>query len=455
MSTTKGGTQVVVRGLRQAVAVHNYTVRATRGPDEGKHWEVSAPRAVIGCGEGADVVLTDDTVSRRHCELSVQDDRYVLRDLSSTNGTMVDDVEIIQAFVSPGSGIRVGQSELCFEPRVEWRMVQPERSGSFGDLVGESEAMKTLYSVLDCVATTRLTVLFQGDTGTGKEIAARALHRQSDRRAGPFVVLDCGIVGHELIESELFGHEKGAFTGADQARAGCFEAARGGTVLIDEIGELPLHLQPKLLRVLERREVRRLGGSRMIDVDVRVVAATLRNLADMVEKGTFREDLYYRLAEVVVQMPSLHERQEDVPLLAKKLLEMEARGERSRTLTTKAEAWLEQRSYPGNVRELRTLLRRALAFGEAETIRVDDLLEAEKLGGHGYRREELMSVEQIAVGDDRPIKEARREWLSVLEPRYLRGLVERFGGDLASAAKHAELHERSLLRLHRQYELKQ
>ncbi|MEM9193947.1 MAG: sigma 54-interacting transcriptional regulator [Myxococcota bacterium] len=450
-----GGTQVAVRGDRRSLAVHRQALVAVRGPDTGSRWVVDGPRAVVGSGRGSDVALADDTVSSRHCELSVRDGRYVVRDLESTNGTLVDGVDVVEAFIGYGTRLQLGESELRFEPELEWVLLDQLDLGSFGGLVGNSEAMREIHGVLRRIANTRLTVLFCGQSGTGKEVAARSLHAESNRRAGPFAVLDCGALSVDLVEAQLFGHERGAFTGADRSRLGCFESARGGTLLIDEVGELPLSLQPKLLRVLERREVRRIGGSAFVDVDVRVVAATHRDLEAMVSAGSFREDLYFRLAEVVVPLPPLSERVEDIPLLAAGLVEEEGRRRGNHfTMAAPAWDWLKGRPFAGNVRELRTLLRRAMAMAQGSTIDVFELEKANALGGSGYRPVEQVSDRAIPVGDETTIKGARDQWLRVLEPRYLRGLLQRYGGDLDEAARHAGLHRKSLLRLLNQYGLR-
>ncbi|MGB0680484.1 MAG: sigma 54-interacting transcriptional regulator, partial [Polyangiales bacterium] len=255
---------------------------------------------------------------------------------------------------------------------------------------------------------------------------------------------------------ELFGHEKGAFTGADRQRAGAFELADGGTIFLDEIGELPLHLQPKLLRALERREVKRLGASRSLDVDVRVVAATHRDLLQMVAQGEFREDLYYRLAEVVVALPPLRERREDVPLLARRIMQAHApRGCKVQHIEDSAMQALQMRDWLGNVRELRNVLRRALALSSGPTLRAADvgrlLTRPSRLPPAPGGGDATGSTE---VGEHLPIKEARERWLGPLEREYLTRVVRDSAGNLDRAAERAGIHRKSLERLLRQHGLK-
>ncbi len=313
-------------------------------------------------------------------------------------------------------------------------------SGRFGDLHFASSAMREAAALLAKVAPTDLSCVVTGETGTGKELAARALHQHSDRAAMPFVVVDCGSVQRNLIESELFGHERGAFTGAERARAGAFETADKGTLFLDEIGELPLDLQPKLLRVLERGEIKRLGASRRVVVDVRVVAATHRDLPAMVDAETFREDLFYRLAEVVVALPALRDRVGGAAFLAERFLK-DLNGE----LTPGAKDALNTRRWPGNVRELRNVLRRAAVMSEGpiEAAHFAPLVTGAQV-----------SRDAVPLSDHLPLKEARELWLEPLERRYLVAVLARHEGDLTSAAAHIGLHKKSLERLLRKHALK-
>jgi len=318
----------------------------------------------------------------------------------------------------------------------------------FGELYGDSTPMREVFGLLARVAPTDLGVVLLGETGTGKELAARALHAEGERAGAPFVVLDCGAIQPNLIESELFGHERAAFTGADRPRKGAFEVADGGTIFLDEIGELPLELQPKLLRVLERREVQRLGASRPEAIDVRLVAATHRNLAQMVTAGTFREDLYFRLAEMEIRLPPLRDRKEDIPLLARRMLaELAEAGGPTVPLSDAALQTLKRRDWPGNVRQLRNVLRRAAVMATGETIEPEDL-ESLPISGPPP------SAPEATVDASLPLKEARDAWSAPLERDYLERVLRHHVGDLDAASAHAGIHRKSFERLLRRHDLK-
>src|SRR5689334_24314046 len=271
---------------------------------------------LLGTHPSADVVLDDPMVSRLHARLDVEDEDYVLRDLGSTNGTRVGATRIREACLEDGSVLELGGTRISFRLLDEPFEIRLADSDRFEGLIGRSVAMRELFAICDRVAPTEVPVIIQGETGTGKDLVARAIHERSLRRGKPFVILDCAAIPPGLIESELFGHEKGAFTGATSARAGVFERADGGTVFLDELGELPLELQPKLLRCLESGEVTRVGGEQPVRVDFRVIAATHRDLPRSITENRFRADLYYRLAVIRIAVPPLRDRREDIPLLA-------------------------------------------------------------------------------------------------------------------------------------------
>jgi DNA-binding NtrC family response regulator len=441
------GSQVGVADGAARLARHRHRIRVVAGPDRGATKQIERTTIRIGTAESCDVCLRDDTVSRQHAELSVRGLTYVLRDLGSTNGTRINGVSIDTAYLEPGAHIAVGETELRFDSESSWVAVRLSSSDELGELYGRSSIMRAVFGVLERIAKTDLTCLLTGETGTGKDAAARALHALSDRREHPFVVLDCAALSGELADSEIFGHRRGAFTGADQSRAGAFERAHGGTVFLDEIGELPLDLQPKLLRVLERGEVRRLGDTVPITADARVVAATHRDLGAMVEAGTFREDLYHRLAEVNVHLPSLADRFEDLPELAARLLRSVAPSREVR-LTRDAIDYLVLRPWPGNVRELRNVLRRTAAFHPGATIDRGALLAAER------SIEPVTSgtdVVPVAVRADLPVGAARDHWIATLEKRYMEEVYAQHGGDLDAIAEHISLHRKSVFRLLRRH----
>jgi len=291
------------------------------GPERGR--EVTATRGVVRVGGARDndLVLSDDAVSRRHLEIRLRKDEVRVVDLGSTNGTTVDGVHIVEAVLSAASLIRLGASAIRVTPIDEPVAIALSSRERFGALLGRSVAMREVFSVLERVAPTDATVIVEGETGTGKELAAEAIHAHSPRAEGPFVAIDCGAIPPNLIEAELFGVVRGAFTGAVSDRRGVFEEADLGTLFLDEIGELPLELQPKLLRALEKREIRRVGATQPRKVDVRVVAATNRDLAVEMNRGSFREDLFFRLAVVSVKLPPLRARRDDIPLLVRHFVE--------------------------------------------------------------------------------------------------------------------------------------
>jgi two-component system, NtrC family, response regulator GlrR len=438
-----GGTTVVVGGAKP-LTVRRLSVRVIDGPDAGRTLINDGDQLVIGTHEGAQLVLTDPAVSRFHCQLELGDERVLLRDLESKNRTRLDGVTVLVAEVRDGSQIEIGRSKLDirFEPdKLELPLGE---ASSFCRMVGSSAPMRRAFSLLERAAESTATVLILGETGTGKEAAAEAVHEASDRADGPFVVVDCGAVPPQLLESELFGHVKGAFTGASSDRPGAFRAAHKGTLFLDEIGELELDLQPKLLRVLERRHVKKVGATSYEPVDVRIVAATHRDLRAEVNHGRFRADLYYRLAVVEIRLPPLRERIEDLPLLVEHLLESMgvaaghpfADSLRDRTFTKS----LSMHSWPGNVRELRNYLERCLALREHA-----ELSGAAALPDHSA---------EPAIDASVPLRHARDQWIARFEKRYLETLLERHVGNVSEAARAAGVNRGHLYRLLSRYGLK-
>ena len=389
------------RGQRPVVLKKVRLVVVT-GKDERKEVLLQKRAVTIGTLGDSDLALTDPTVSRSHAVVEEKADGYLLRDLGSTNGTFLDGVKVREAYLSAGSVIRLGQTEIAFSP-VEER-VENLRSSSdrFGELVGASAAMREVFGVLERVAPTDVSVLILGETGTGKELAARAIHGHSRRSEKPFVVFDCGAVAPNLIESELFGHEKGAFTDAVKSRQGAFELAQDGTIFLDEIGELTPTLQPKLLRALDQREIKRVGAEQPLGINVRVIAATNRNLEKEVQAGRFREDLYYRLSVVSVFMPPLRKRKEDIEKIAEHLLPGIS-GEMRKKLTglsPEAAEALRIYPWPGNVRELKNVLERAAALSDGERIEVRDLFLSQgkkSITIEGLSGKTLEEIEKAAI----------------------------------------------------------
>jgi DNA-binding NtrC family response regulator len=357
LSLAHDGDQLKLRSRKIRVAVLD-------GPDAGKVAELPGPEATVGSGPDCELTLKDPTVSRHHFTLRVDDVGLRVIDGRSRNGTLLDGVRVRDAYARLDSTIVAGATTLqlrLLDEMVELPLSAHER---FGALLGRSIPMRRLYTILERVAPTDASVLIEGETGTGKELAAEAIHEASARAQEPFIVVDCSAISANLIESELFGHVRGAFTGAASDREGAFEAAHGGTLFLDEVGELSLELQPKLLRALERQQIRRVGANTHRQVDVRVIAATNRDLSAEVERGRFREDLFYRLNVVRVTMPPLRERADDIPLLVNHLAEQLARRGQSPALSRQTVRALQAQAWPGNVRELRNAVARALSLGE-------------------------------------------------------------------------------------------
>jgi transcriptional regulator with PAS, ATPase and Fis domain len=407
------------------------------GPSRGSAVSVTTGGARVGAAPGNDLTLADPTVSRVHCEITQKGDALVLRDLGSTNGTWVEGVRLRDGDVPPGAIVRVGSSAFRVDVGEEPAFVELSSRASFGELVGASLEMRRLYAVLERVAGTDATVLVEGETGTGKDVLARSLHAASTRASGPFVAVDCGAIPENLIESELFGHVRGAFTGATSDRKGVFEEAHGGTLFLDESGEMPLTLQPQLLRAIESRSVRRVGSSAARAVDVRIVAATNRPLARCVNDGSFREDLFYRLAVVSLTLPPLRTRREDIPLLARHF-HAAIGGPGAGELPPELLVRLVGRSWPGNVRELRNFIERSISLGMLDT----------PAAGRPSRPPPgapLPSLDGM-IALELPLKEARQAWVESFESVYVRDILRRCGGNVTRAADRAGVSRRFLQR---------
>ena len=415
----------------------------------GQPHDFQAQLVRVGSRPGNDLVLEDSAVSRIHSEILADDIGYRIRDLDSLNGTWVDGFRVVEAYLRPRCLVRAGSSELRFSVLDAEVDIPATSSDGYGPLVGASIPMRELYAVIERAAPTDVTVLIQGETGTGKELVARALHEHSPRARGPFVVLDCGAVAANLLESEIFGHEKGAFTGAHARRVGLLEEADRGTLFIDEVGELPIELQPKLLRALEQREIRRLGGRETIPLDIRVVAATNRDLAVEVNRSAFREDLFYRLAVVQVTLPPLRERREDIVALTEHFVRRACQGDGQRAAQMLSgideENWkrLQAHPWPGNVRQLRNVIERTLALSDPLS------LAFELPGSEGPRAG--ATEDAPAVDLDRPYVEQKAEVMARFERAYLEGQLARHGGNFSRAAAAAGIDRMYFKRLIKKY----
>jgi transcriptional regulator with PAS, ATPase and Fis domain len=432
--TSLDDTATHAAGTETTLRVHAAVLDVAAGPDAGRNARVDRPTFVVGSGPGADLRLADPAVSREHVRIALEPAGVRVRDEGSKNGTWIGALRITDVLLTADTAIDVGKTKLLV--RVETAPIDLPLSAaaSFGGAIGVSPSMRHLFALLERAAASDVTVLLEGESGVGKEVLARAVHDRSARAGGPLVAVDCGAIPAGLVESELFGHERGAFTGATHARAGVFEQADGGTLFLDEIGELPLDLQPKLLRVLETREVRPVGGRGARPVNVRIVAATNRRLAEAAAAGEFRQDLFYRLAVARVVVPPLRDRREDVVPLARAFLRTAARDP-SAQLPADLSALLASYSWPGNVRELRNVIERWALLGVRDA---RALFDAAGVARGGATPEDLSHL---------PYHEARRTVLERFERAYLPRVLENAGGVVARAAEHAQVARPSFYRM--------
>jgi DNA-binding NtrC family response regulator len=457
--------------------------------DATQEWSFDKEEIRIGSMEDNDIVLSDDTVSRYHCKIVQEDNGYVLVDNRSTNGTFINKVRVREAFLKPSSIVSVGQSQIRFNALEEEVQIVPSRNDRCAGLIGGNARMRELYAIIEKIAPTATTVVIDGETGTGKEVVAQAIHSLSPRSRNDLVVFDCGAVPPNLIESELFGHEKGSFTGAMMTRQGLFEQADGGTLFLDELGELPLDLQPKLLRALEQREVRRVGSTKAAKVDVRIIAATNRNLEDEVRAGRFRQDLFYRLSVVRLHLPALRERTDDVPLLVNHFLETgtynrNPGGElRVTAIARDAMAALQTYPWPGNVRELVNVIERAVSFCDNPLMELSDLPDYVRTakappppgrpagagggkrastGGGASGSSPIVPMNPNAPTPTPPeellaegvtFKDAKERWVAAFERDYILQLLRRNSGNISHAARAADIDRKYFRKLMKKYDI--
>jgi DNA-binding NtrC family response regulator len=411
-----------------------------KGPDRGEAIAVGEGAITLGSGGGSDVLLSDPTVSRRHLGVEPGPEGVVLRDLGSTNGSYVQGSRFQELTLGFGTEVTIGQTVLKYVPQEEAIDLAPSDEETYGSLVGRDAKLRKLFRLLGDVANSEATVLIEGETGTGKELFAEEIHRTSPRRGGPFIVFDCGAVPRDLIESALFGHVKGAFTGAITDRKGAFEEADGGTLFLDEIGELAPEVQPALLRALDKRVIRAVGGATYNQISVRVVAATNRNLRADIAARRFREDLYYRLAVVRMQVPPLRDRPDDIPLLVEHFAKQFRNGSAA-VITREEMERLRRHNWPGNVRELRNVIERACALTHGDQLEIDEAFDERAAGG----------LSAGVVNIELPFKEAKAQVVDNFEREYIRALLKRHNGNLSAASRSAEVdrkHFRELLRKH-------
>lgn len=438
----------VTVGLRNRVNMRGGRIRIG---DSDTWVDVGQDPVIVGRNPACQVVLDDGKVSAMHAEFVATEQGVMVRDLGSRNGTFVHDVRIREVCVSAQCSLRVGATTVHFEPLRPEKVTVPTIP-AFGPLVGKSEAMRKIFDRLSKVAPTDLTLLIGGDTGTGKELAAQAVHMASDRKNKPFIVVDCGSIPPTLAEATLFGHERGAFTGAVDKHASPFQDADGGTIFMDELGELPLEVQPKLLRALAERRVKSVGGSTYRPFDVRVIAATRRDLVRAVNGGAFRSDLYFRVAQVKVELPSLRSRVEDIPILVRSMLKDLGDEDAYQRCSNQQLERLMRYDWPGNVRELRNAVAVAYALSDAtEEIDIASHLGALAEGSPISQSGAGMSELTGSGTDRRPFQEAKRDVLARFAKEYFSCLAEEAKGNVSEMARRAGMeraHVRTYLKRH-------
>lgn len=429
------------------------------GPHEGLEVPLDSELLHAGRMDWNHIVLPlDSRVSGLHCELRISSEGIIVRDMGSSNGTFIDGTRIFEAPLLPDSRLQMGHCTFVYQPKASSRKLQIEFHDHSGQLVGRSRLMRKIFSMINRVAPSTASVLLKGETGTGKTSIARAIHESSQRVGMPFVVVNCGALSPSLVESELFGYEKGAFTGAQSSHKGVLEQADGGTLFLDEIGELPLDLQPKLLDVFERQAFRRLGGEKEIQVDIRLVTATHRNLLEAVKAKTFREDLYYRLAVCELKVPALRERVEDIPLLIEYTL-AQLYPKESFSFTERALERLQSLLWPGNVRQLRNVVETTLLFSDRPVVDADDLVLPEHLEqyvpeveapshsvGHGEPSAASPPVASTGTLKERVAQE---------EARILRAVLEEHRWDIDAVYQSLDISRSSLYHKMKKYDIKQ
>ncbi|HYO97956.1 MAG TPA: sigma 54-interacting transcriptional regulator [Polyangiaceae bacterium] len=408
-------------------------------------------RVRVGSATDNELVLPDPTVSRYHCVFERRREGVVVRDLGSTHHTKVGQTSIQEVTLAAGSTIQVGSVELMLRSEPNRAQALPSERSEFGDAVGTSLTMRTIFGLLERVAPTDTGVLLEGETGTGKALLARAIHQRSARKDHPFVSVDCGAISYNLLESELFGHERGAYTGAVELRRGAFELAGEGTLFLDEVAELPLDLQPKLLSVLESGELRRLGGTTALRASARIIAASKRNLREEVERGKFLQALYFRLSPVPITLPPLRQRREDIPLLVERFLQQ------ARALSPNAAnvgvspdtiAGLSAHDWPGNLHELHAILDQALRGLAGAPDREPRALSVPLLVAASS------SAETPSFEAGKSYREVRSVFESDFERRYVSWLLQRHAGNISAAAREAKMDRKHLYDLARKHGLR-
>jgi two-component system, NtrC family, response regulator GlrR len=428
------GTLVTTKEGRPAL--RRIVLRVTEGPDAGKHVQLARGTLLVGTHEDCELQLTDPQVSRRHAEVQLMDDGLRVADLGSKNGTFAGGARIEAAVLAAGAKITLGSATVvALEPVDE--PLALGGAGRLGGLTTRSPTMQAAFDLLGRAAKSEAGILLEGETGVGKDLLARTIHEISPRAKKPFVVIDCAAIAPTLVASELFGHKKGAFTGATGDRAGAFEEAAGGTVFIDEVGELPIDLQPMLLRALETREVRRVGETTFRKIDVRVIAATNRSLREMSAGGSFRSDLFFRLAVIALRIPPLRERKEDLDDLIAAFLAKQGRAGAAFAPADlqRLRAW----SWPGNVRELRNVVEQSAALSAPDALQLFGLYD------------EATAPRAANAAPSSADSATRAEAIGTFERQWLVDLLKAHGGNVSKAAAAANVSRNHVHRLMKRY----
>ncbi len=435
--------QVAYRGDEQSITFRKFKLVIEQGPDIGREFIIDRERTRVGSAPDNDLIIEHETISRYHLEIIATEAGHRIRDLDSTNGVQLDGTWIMDALLHPRARMRLGDVVLVYQPLKEKVEVPLSSNTSFGAMLGHSVRMRALFRLVERVVSNDSTLLITGETGVGKGLLAEQIHRFSHRSKKPFQVVDCSTIPPNLMESELFGHVKGAFTGALSTQPGAFQQANGGTVFLDEIGELMPPMQTKLLRVIESKQVRPVGSPDDVKVDVRIIAATNRKLKAEVAAKHFREDLYFRLNVIELNIPPLRERKDDIPHLARTFLDELCGDERH--LDEGAMRLLLNHTWPGNVRELRNVIERVARLADDKIIQRASLLATAAI-----QINNVPKSTQACLDGDIPISAAKE----LFEKQYLVELLKRHDSNVTEAAQAAGIHRQSLHRLLRKHGLR-
>ena len=443
-------------GALKSLSIRPLHVTVTEGPDSGQTHELKKRTIIVGSDPDLPVSLNDETVSYRHARFEQTEQGLSVQDLGSTNGIMLNDIRIEKGIIPLPAELHIGNSVLRIETENTPFEVNVYESDHLAGLVGQSPAMEELFGMIARVAPSDATTLISGESGTGKELVARAIHDLSKRASSPFVVFDCSAVPSELIESELFGHIKGSFTGASDSRKGAFKEASGGTLFLDEIGELATELQPKLLRVLESREVKAVGSEKREQVDVRIVAATHRPLRHMVDEGSFRQDLYYRLAHIELLIPPLRERSDDIPLLIEHFLE-QLETDQKPEVSFETMNKLMKHQWSGNVRELKNYVDRAALLSGDGKMETRFLMPQTSAAKSTQESDSPTSsgTSPLSIDFNLPFKDAKNQLVESFERTYWLRMLRANRWNISAAAREAGIHRKSLEYVVRKLDLKE